>query len=81
MKGKLLALWHELFGDGIRAFGVVSMVLLVLLAIAPAKNHFRPRVIVAIVSIARCDTLWIVCKARSPLRPGWTITCIPPQAR
>jgi cytochrome c1 len=40
MRGKLLALWRTLFGDSIRAFGVVSIVLLVLLAIAPAKNHF-----------------------------------------
>ena len=40
MKGKLQTLWRQLFGDSIRAFGVVSIVLLVLLAIAPAKNHF-----------------------------------------
>lgn len=32
--------WQRLFGDPVRAFGVVSAVLLVLLAIAPAKNHF-----------------------------------------
>jgi mono/diheme cytochrome c family protein len=32
--------WRKLFGDPIRAFGVVSAVLLVLLAIAPAKNYF-----------------------------------------
>ncbi len=29
-----------MFGDSVRAFGVVSVVFLVLLAIAPAKNHF-----------------------------------------
>jgi mono/diheme cytochrome c family protein len=40
MKGKLLALWCQLFGDSAHAFGVVSVVLLALLAIAPAKNHF-----------------------------------------
>ena len=40
MKGKLLTLWRQLFGNSIHAFGVVSVVLLVLLAIAPAKNHF-----------------------------------------
>jgi mono/diheme cytochrome c family protein len=33
-------LWQRLFGDPIRAFGVVSALLLVLLAIAPAKNYF-----------------------------------------
>jgi len=33
-------LWQKLFGDPLRAFGVVSALLLVLLAIAPAKNHF-----------------------------------------
>lgn len=33
-------LWQGLFGDPTRAFGVVSAVLLVLLAIAPAKNYF-----------------------------------------
>ena len=40
MKGKLLTLWRQLFGTSIHTFGVVSVVLLVLLAIAPAKNHF-----------------------------------------
>ena len=34
------SLWTKLFGDPLRAFGVVSVVLLVLLAIAPAKNFF-----------------------------------------
>jgi len=34
------SLWQRLFGDPIRAFGVVSALLLVLLAIAPAKNYF-----------------------------------------
>jgi mono/diheme cytochrome c family protein len=29
-----------LFGDPVRAFGVVSLLLLIFLAIAPAKNHF-----------------------------------------
>lgn len=40
MKEKLKSLWHKLFGDSVRAFGVVSLVFLVSLAIAPAKNHF-----------------------------------------
>ena len=40
MKEKLKSLWRKLFGDSVRAFGVVSLVLLVSLAIAPAKNHF-----------------------------------------
>jgi mono/diheme cytochrome c family protein len=34
------SLWEKLFGDPLRAFGIVSAILLVLLAIAPAKNHF-----------------------------------------
>ena len=34
------SLWKKLFGDPLRAFGVVSAILLVLLAVAPAKNHF-----------------------------------------
>ena len=34
------SLWQRLFGDPIRAFGVVSALLLGLLAIAPAKNYF-----------------------------------------
>jgi mono/diheme cytochrome c family protein len=33
-------LWQKLFGDSLRAFGVVSALLLALLAIAPAKNYF-----------------------------------------
>ena len=32
--------WRALFGDAVRAFGVVSAVLLLALAIAPAKDHF-----------------------------------------
>jgi cytochrome c1 len=40
MKEKLKSLWRKLFGDSVRAFGVVSLVFLVSLAIAPAKNHF-----------------------------------------
>jgi mono/diheme cytochrome c family protein len=40
MKEKLKSLWQKLFGDSVRAFGVVSLVFLVSLAIAPAKNHF-----------------------------------------
>ena len=39
-RNKLSALWQTLFGDPIRAFGVVSLLLLLSLAIAPAKNHF-----------------------------------------
>jgi mono/diheme cytochrome c family protein len=34
------SIWRKLFGEPVRAFGVVSAVLLVLLAIAPAKNYF-----------------------------------------
>ncbi len=32
--------WLTLFGDPVRAFGVVSLILLLVLAIAPAKDHF-----------------------------------------
>jgi cytochrome c1 len=39
-RNKLSALWQALFGDPIRAFGVVSLLLLLSLAIAPAKNYF-----------------------------------------
>ena len=40
MKEKLNSVWQRLFGDSVRAFGVVSLILLVSLAIAPAKNFF-----------------------------------------
>jgi cytochrome c1 len=40
MKEKITSLWQSLFGDSVRAFGVVSLVFLVSLAIAPAKNFF-----------------------------------------
>ncbi|HUC30081.1 MAG TPA: c-type cytochrome [Candidatus Acidoferrum sp.] len=40
MKEKLTALWQKLFGDSVRAFGVVSLIFLGSLAIAPAKNFF-----------------------------------------
>jgi cbb3-type cytochrome oxidase cytochrome c subunit len=40
MKPWVRSLWQKLFGDNIRAFGVVSVVFLFSIAIAPAKNHF-----------------------------------------
>ena len=40
MKYKLRSLWRFFFGDSARAFGSASVILLVLLAVAPAKNHF-----------------------------------------
>ena len=40
MKDKLKSLWHFFFGDSARAFGSMSLILLVLLAISPAKDHF-----------------------------------------
>jgi len=39
-KNTLSSLWQSLFGDPIRAFGAVSLLLLASLAIAPAKNYF-----------------------------------------
>ena len=39
-RATLIALWQRLFGHPVRAFGVVSLLLLLSLAIAPAKNHF-----------------------------------------
>jgi cytochrome c1 len=39
-ENKLRSLWRILFGDSIRVFGVVSVLFLISLAIAPAKNHF-----------------------------------------
>ena len=38
---RLASLWHRLFGDSARAFGTLGLVLLVLLAIVPARDHFR----------------------------------------
>ncbi|HYL12341.1 MAG TPA: c-type cytochrome [Terriglobales bacterium] len=40
LQDKVVSLWRQLFGDSMRAFGVVSLVFLISLAIAPAKNHF-----------------------------------------
>jgi cytochrome c1 len=40
MKEKVKALWQSLFGDSVRSFGVVSLIFLASLAIAPAKNYF-----------------------------------------
>ena len=40
LKSIINACWRTLFGDTIRAFGTVSLLLLLALAIAPAKNHF-----------------------------------------
>jgi cytochrome c1 len=40
MKEKLRSFWQKLFGDSVRAFGVVSLVFLASMAIAPAKNFF-----------------------------------------
>jgi cbb3-type cytochrome oxidase cytochrome c subunit/cytochrome c553 len=40
MNEKPPSLWQKLFGDSVRAFGVVSLIFLASLAIAPAKNFF-----------------------------------------
>ena len=40
MTAKPTSLWQRLFGNSVRAFGVVSAVFLLSLAIAPAKNYF-----------------------------------------
>ena len=40
MKATLKSLWQKLFGNSVRAFGVVSVIFLVSVAIAPAKNFF-----------------------------------------
>ena len=41
MRQKIQTLWQFLFGDSARAFGTLSVVLLICLAIAPAKDRFR----------------------------------------
>ena len=41
MRRKIAKLWQFLFGDSARAFGSLSMILLICLAIAPAKDRFR----------------------------------------
>ena len=41
MKEKLASLWQKLFGDSVRAFGLVSLIFLVSLAIAPAAGSSR----------------------------------------
>jgi len=40
MNGKPASLWQKLFGDSVRAFGVISVIFLLSIAIAPAKNFF-----------------------------------------
>ena len=40
-KRKIGEAWQFLFGDSARAFGTLSLVLLLLLAVVPAKDHFR----------------------------------------
>ncbi|HEV2274646.1 MAG TPA: c-type cytochrome [Acidobacteriaceae bacterium] len=40
VKAKFASSWQTWFRNPIRPFGVVSLVLLIVLAIAPAKNHF-----------------------------------------
>lgn len=40
MKRKITSLWQKLFGDSVRAFGVVSLIFLASMAVAPAKNFF-----------------------------------------
>ena len=40
MKEKIRSLWLKLFGDSVRAFGVVSLIFLASMAIAPSKNFF-----------------------------------------
>jgi cytochrome c1 len=40
MRARLVKFWQTLFGDSVHAFGVLSIALFVLLAIAPAKDYF-----------------------------------------
>ena len=40
MNATFKSLWQKLCGEPVRAFGVVSVVFLFSLAIAPAKNYF-----------------------------------------
>ena len=42
VRRRLAAVRQFLFGDSARAFGVLSLVLLLLVAIVPAKDYFRP---------------------------------------
>lgn len=42
VKAKFVSIWRALFGDPARAFGIVSVILLISLAIAPAKEMFSP---------------------------------------
>jgi mono/diheme cytochrome c family protein len=41
MRAKLASIWQTLFGDSARAFGTLGVVLLLLLAIVPARDFFR----------------------------------------
>jgi mono/diheme cytochrome c family protein len=41
LRGRLAAAWEFLFGDGARAFGTLSVVLVLCLAVVPAKDQFR----------------------------------------
>ena len=41
MRRKIDSAWRFLFGDSARAFGTLSVVLLALVAVVPAKDHFR----------------------------------------
>ena len=40
IKKYISSAWQALFGDPVKAFGLVSLILLLALAIAPAKEHF-----------------------------------------
>ena len=41
VKGKIAAGWNFLFGDSGRAFGTLAVVLVLFLAVVPAKDYFR----------------------------------------
>lgn len=41
MRERIRSAYHTLFGASARAFGTLSVVLLVVLAVVPAKDHFR----------------------------------------
>jgi len=41
IREKLASIRHRLFGDSARSFGTLGLVLLVLLAAVPARDHFR----------------------------------------
>jgi len=72
MKEKLRSLWRALFGDSVRAFGVVSLVFLASMAIAPATSGVA-------MDVPSSSAYWFCLPANHPVLTTQSVASVPAQ--